>query len=250
MNLGEKLREALKEHISNKYYNGIPIKDTRQFSVVNGPAFFPVGNGVYNVAGHPDESKIRIMILGQDFGTVGDYDWVNECGGSEIKAGVNTWNNLLNHISVKTGINPAHCFYTNAIMGLRIAPNNVGRSKAFLKNDIARQFLEKNRSFFIEYQLKEFVKLNKKPKLVIALGAHLPRFLSACFNELRDISEVQSLKQLSDSQKYRLPVHIESKNIDIVFVTHPCMFQANTGRRGFSEIDLIKTGLEAIGYAN
>ena len=248
MNLGEKLHEALKEHISNKQYNGIPIKDTRQLKVLNGPAFFPVGNGVFNIANHPDESKIRIMILGQDFGTEADYKKVKTAGGSELKAGVHTWKNLIDLIFKETNIDPSHCFYTNAIMGLREAPKNTGRSKAFLKSEPFAGFCKLNQSFFIDCQMNEFTGLNKLPKLIIALGSHVPGFLAGCYEEFSDLKNVTTLKGLDEKSEYHEPVFIKSQKAHVVFITHPSMFQANTGRRKVSDLELISKGLKAIGY--
>ena len=96
MTIIENLRKDLSKTVTT--YPQQFITETDKEHCLSGTAFFPVGDGLYKEEGVPDVSKIRIMILGQDFGTVGDVERVADKGGSEAAADVPTWNNLLKFI--------------------------------------------------------------------------------------------------------------------------------------------------------
>ena len=86
---------------------------------LRGTAFFPGGDGLYlenEVADH----LIKYMILGQDYDNVKNYEKVRDSEKqSEVALKNRTWINILVLLE-KAGISPKECFFTNALMGLKL----------------------------------------------------------------------------------------------------------------------------------
>jgi hypothetical protein len=206
----------------SKYPDGIkPVPHDR----IEGTAFFPGGDGLYEHKIFPEEG---IMILGQDFDNEENFK-VSKQSRSEITKpkGNPTWNNLIKILGDKIPIE--NYFFTNAIMGLREGSvKNTGRSKAFLKKN--EQFLTECRDFFIE-QLKA-----QKPKLIIGLGAHIPRFLSGTTENLKHLSSTTSLSKIEGGIDDNLFKDVVFKDIPdykakVIFITHPSLYYANVINR-------------------
>jgi hypothetical protein len=208
--LFKKLNDIIEEKIYPVGINPVP-RDR-----IMGKAFFPGGDGLL------DEQKTfpdrGIMILGQDFD--------NECNFiKSLKKGheenSKTWYYLEKILGVETMRN---CFFTNAIMGLREGDTrNTGRSKAFNKKN--KIFLDKCRQFFIE-QVRY-----QKPKLIIGLGAHIPKFLSETSNNLKHLSEITSLLKLGNNIEKNIFNNIDGYETKVIFVTHPSMYHLNVDKR-------------------
>ncbi len=225
------------DKIITSYPDGI-VKNVK--SPLRGTAFFPGGYGTYLENNTVPSPKPRIMILGQDYDNEHNYEKLyNTVHQSEVQGSNRTWNFLLNRI-LHEKINPADCFFTNAIMGLRTADSkNNGRSKSFLKQN--EMFLNENIVFF-KKQL-EIV----QPKLIIGLGANVPGFIGKCF-DIKDLSKIKSFKEL-DKTDFRGIKSVPNHEINIIFLTHPCMYDANVkNRKDVDEMKLIKEGLASINY--
>ncbi len=132
---------------------------------VNGTAFFPVGRGLWNDHDTTLSTK-KVMVLGQDFGTVADMVGKVLPHGKEDVKGNPTWRNLLSLLE-RAGIEQEDCFYTNAIMGLRQTGKNTDTPTAFKHPE----FMKGCRVFFLE-QLKI-----QRPSLVLVLGFRPVEFL-------------------------------------------------------------------------
>jgi len=205
----------------------IPVPKER----IKGRAFFPGGDGLFKSKTIPEGG---IMILGQDFDNEDNFKISIKYQSENKKPNGNrTWSNLEKIFSEKEMQNS---FFTNAIMGLRERDStNTGRSKAFLKKN--KPFLDECRKFFSK-QVK-----TQKPKLIIGLGSHIPKFLSECtdefkdlLNKSRDLSKITSLKKLGSTYEENIFTDVIFKDTDnyksgVIFITHPSMYFANVKRR-------------------
>jgi hypothetical protein len=191
---------------------------------LKGTAFFPGGDGIYKEGNFKHKDHYPIMVVGQDYDNEYNFHKVFESPTqSELSNSNKTWFNLKKILGEEVLQN---CFFTNAIMGLRIGNSkNIGISKAFKKNN--EPFLLENQQFFNE-QLNEI-----KPKLIICLGAQLPRFIGACYLEqLVELAKVRSFSQLdflNESGVFKLKYTEGEANL--IFITHPALYDANIGRR-------------------
>ena len=210
---------------SSSYPDGIvPVPNDR----VEGTAFFPGGDGLYGHKNFPEEG---VMVLGQDFDNEENFE-NSRFRRSEIAEpkGNHTWDGL-NKILKENGVSMEKCFFTNAIMGLRERGSKpTGRSKAFLKTN--EPFLNKCREFFVE-QLKA-----QKPKLIIGLGAHIPKFLSGTSKRLEGdgLSKITSLSKIGGSIKGNLFKDVVFDGItgyktNVIFITHTSLYDVNVIHR-------------------
>jgi len=197
----------------------------------NGLAFFPVGRGLFGDG--EDLPKGKIMILGQDFGTL-SYTQNLPQSGEDIKTNA-TWRNLLELIR-GAKISEGDCFFTNAIMGVRKNEKMVGKSPG-MKHD---KFREKCQEFF-EFQFE-----TQKPATIWALGVEVMKFLLPLSSELKGKwSKISSLKSLDETSTPLLKaIHFDNNKLlktNVLILTHPCIW-SNLERRKFNEIK----GVEAI----
>jgi len=214
------------------YPNGIkPVPDSR----IEETAFFPGGDGLYK---HKNFEKSKIMILGQDFDNEENFKKAkNHRSEITMPKGNPTWTNLKKILETENKISMQKCFFTNAIMGLRTGDTkNTGRSKAFLKIEKNEKFLSDCRKFFIE-QLKF-----QRPKLIIGLGAHIPKFLLATSDNLKGLSGITSLSKIGKSDKIEDRIEenlfkdvvfdgITGYKTNVIFITHPSLYYSNVGKR-------------------
>jgi hypothetical protein len=215
MNPSDQLFKTLNSTVKS-YPEGIVPVPTKRLK--KGTAFFPAGDGIYKENKTPIKEHYPIMILGQDYDNEKNFGIVLDSKHqSEVTNGNKTWINLQKVFGDNMLSN---CFFTNAIMGLRINDTkNTGRSKAFLlKNDA---FLKQNQEFF-KIQLDV-----AKPDLVIGLGRFMPKFISGCFKEFSELANVESFKQFdSDYGKYRngIVLNHNGRLIKMIFITHPALY--------------------------
>jgi len=194
---------------------------------LKGSAFFPGGNGLY-YENETKEHEIKYMIVGQDYDNEEKYDNLLKTEHqSEVSKNNSTWRNLL--ILLKDCNIPFNqCFFTNAFMGLRAkATKNTGRSILFQKR-FEPEF--KTHSLFFQKQVKLI-----KPKVIIAMGAHLPGYFARCYPQSSSLSRlinVRTFKQL-DEQIETGEFHIteENRQIPVVFITHTSMYNRNVSGR-------------------
>jgi hypothetical protein len=191
---------------------------------IKGTAFFSGGDGFLHE--QKDFKKSEIMILAHDFGTVENFEEsILSRREFTMPKDSPTWNNLEKILENAGQISMDNCFFTNAIMGLRKGvKKNTGRHKAFLEKE--EQFLEECREFFIE-QLKA-----QKPKLIIGLGAHIPKFLSGTSKNLECLSKITSLSKIGKSVEENLFNDVvfdgfTGYKTNIIFITHPSFYDRN-----------------------
>lgn len=213
MNPSDELFRILNSTVKSYPKEIVPVPEER----LNGTAFFPAGDGIYKEGNWQPSEQYPIMVLGQDYDNCFNFKKVRKSDAqSEIANKNPSWNNL-----EKIMINDLEkCFFTNAIMGLRINDTkNTGRSKAFSqKSDV---FLKQNQEFF-KIQLEV-----AKPDLVIGLGRFMPKFISGCFKEFSELANVESFKRFdSDYGKFRngIILNHNGRLIKMIFITHPALY--------------------------
>jgi uracil-DNA glycosylase len=205
---------------------------------VHRPAFFPGGKGTSDNS----ESLLGkdIMILGQDFG---DYDGFIKSTQNEHEDFMKnaTWRNI-KLLFDDVGLSLDKGFYTNAIMGVRIGNQGVGKSPAFLNEP----FIKYCREFF-----KFQVELNN-PKLVIVCGKLVAQFLSGINKKLMVWEKISGFKVL-DENGYQIIRNVQvtaNVSTNFVLIVHPCMRIRNVKIRGYNglhgnpaEVAMIKNAL-------
>lgn len=198
-------------------------------------AFFPGGRGT--IDNSESISNRTIMCLGQDWGTYDDFlkDQVN--GGENIEKNP-TWKNLRTFLK-NAGIDENHCFYTNAIMGLRRDGSASGKSPAF-KNP---EFIKECQDFFLK-QLEV-----QQPKLILVLGILVVKFLSTMSSDLDSWKHSNSFKILDKSgdavKKARFSNGVET---NLVVLVHPSFRPLNVKLRTFKDFNGHKAELEMIEF--
>lgn len=199
-----------------------------------GLAFFPVGRGLFGDG--EDLPKGKIMILGQDFGTL-SYTQNLPQSGEDIRTNA-TWRNLLKLIR-DAKISENECFFTNAIMGVREKEEKMTGKSPGMKHE---GFRKKCQDFF-EFQLE-----TQKAATIWALGMEVMRFLLPLSSELRKKwSRISSLKSLDETSTPLLKsVHFDNTNLlktNVLILSHPCIW-SNLEKRKFNEIKGVDAILE------
>lgn len=147
--------------------------------------FFPGGNGcIGDVPADPPS----IMIVGNDFGRVSDYEYAAQCGEEDLAG---TWSGILELLG-RAGVNPDDCFFTNAIMGARNASTNdevtgpspglkdagfVARCAAYLREQMAII----------------------RPRGVVMLGKNQSRVFAAAFPALAGLRRCSTWRNIDDA---------------------------------------------------
>ena len=206
---------------------------------MKGPGFFPGCIGTIN--DNVDIKDVDVMVLGQDFDTLENYNNIVSAKG-EIEKNT-TWRNL-NTLLHDLNIDQANCFFTNAYMGLRSeSKKNTGASPASKK--AASEFAKQCHIFF-KRQLHAV-----KPKLVLVLGKETAKFLTKAFpNEFTKWEDIQTLKQFyAEKDAVFNDIKFEGENIRFVFVLHPSMSNTNRaliwGKGSTDEIRILNEALKA-----
>lgn len=198
---------------------------------INGIGFFPGAKGLWNVHDETLSNK-SFMILGHDFGNEKDFD-ISVKRGDENLQGL-TWKNLLKML-MEYNIDVQDCFFTNGIMGVRINSSAIGKSPGFddptFLNDCRNLFLKQ-----IEVQ---------KPKIILALGQHIWKFLSEVSDELQQLNDITTFSDL-DTSECTVFKNISFKNLNsfstnIGFLTHPTYWHLNVKNRRYKSFQ----GIEA-----
>jgi hypothetical protein len=214
------LRKKMRELINSYPKEIVPVNN----NTLEGTAFFPAGDGLYKEGAFKIQDKYSVMVVGQDYDNETNFNMVkNLPSQSELDNKNTTWRNLKKIVGEE---NLPKCFFTNAIMGLRIGDTkNTGPSIAFKKeND---DFLKQNQEFFkaqLDYTNVE---------TIICLGSQLPRFLADVFpQELGKLKSVRSFKQLETHlPESKISITYSGRKLHIIFITHPALYFVNAARR-------------------
>lgn len=89
---------------------------------VRGCSFYPGGCGLFDGAEQPVPER-PVMLVGQDFGTLEYWNGL----GTEREPEDGTWSGL-RKLLASANIDPRRCFFTNALLGVRVAQSMEGPS--------------------------------------------------------------------------------------------------------------------------
>ena len=215
--------EKLKEQLNK--LSSYPERMKKINLEIKGRAFFPGGKGTF--ANDEIISNKEIMILGQDFDTQKKYEVAKANGGEDVTKN-KTWKNLLSFLE-QTKIQPENCFFTNAIMGVRLTDIATGESPAFKD----KEFIGKCQDFFL-FQLQL-----QKPKAVFALGLQVAKFLSDTSNDLSYLKKIDKFASI-DIQNKQILEKVKFKNgieSTLVFLMHPSARTYNLNNRQYMEMN-------------
>lgn len=201
--------------------NSYPSEMIRVSGEIQCPSFFPGGKGLID----PEDSIVsdkNVMVLGQDFDTLKNYEYLVEHSREDIRTNA-TWRNLLDFLK-EVNIKPDDCFFSNAIMGVRNSDNSTGKSPAFrypgFIHDCKKLFL-----FQLELQ---------KPKLILVLGIQVARFLHELSLDLIDWGKVKTIKEVDELGKQVIAAtFLNGISSKIVLLTHPSYRNVNVLKRTF-----------------
>ncbi len=180
-------------------------------------AFFPGGQGLWK----EEDSQIfpDILVLGQDFSTLSEYEKMARNETSDLKSP--TWRELI-VLFKAAGVDLHRCFFSNVFIGLRMSESSVGRfpgakDKAFVKRNLE----------FLSYQIESI-----KPQVIITLGRPASEMLSKLSEDLLlDWENGKALSIPHNGIKY--DVHIKSSKITCVALEHTSMRNSNVKRRRY-----------------
>lgn len=192
---------------------------------IQGTSFFPGGTGLWvdgRTKEFPPFPTGGVMVLGHDFHNVDGYRWSKEHEQENLKSP--TWRHLLELLEM-VDIRREQCFFTNVYMGLREGEKTTGT----FPGAKSPEFVGRCRQFFL-HQIEL-----QQPSLVLALGAHVPRFLAPLSPELavweqhrdflaRDAADVSLLDGVRFGGSSRQPCVIVS-------LVHPSFRPRNVGAR-------------------
>ncbi len=190
------------------------------------PSFFPVGTGLLDLDDQSISDK-EVMVLGQDWGC---KHWVDQDEHDPAWKKQSTWRNIF-YLLEASEIEPNNCFYTNALMGVRTGMVGTGPSPAW-KNP---GFVKACTGIF-----RETLRI-QKPKLILALGAMVARFLASADkgHQLEAWSKNFSFKNIDEAGKaFFKNVHfVDEIRPNVVLVVHPSFRNSNVARRRYGEIE-------------
>lgn len=207
---------------------------------LQGTSFFPAGVGLLVDKHNTELPRFPvggIMILAHDWGTVGDFKLYEEQ--DEERLTNPTWRNMLPFLE-RTGIPADDCFFTNFFVGLRTAKSSVGAFPG-AKDPVCVRTCQR----FLTQQIDM-----QRPRLVLALGAYVPKMIAHMSDDLEPWERFDSFKAM-DRQNLASFRNVKIRNSDHSFsvasLVHPCYRQRNARLRrwrGFegdeAEVNLVK----------
>lgn len=213
----QELPEALfsKTNIVSHYPNNVkPIE-----KMLNMTAFFPGGRGLW-AEQYSDEFP-SILILGQDFSTVEEYNAMLNNNQNDLCCA--TWRNLIK-LFEESNIDLKKCFYSNVFMGLRDGvTKNTGEFPGFKDKEFVKRNLD-----FLAIQINTI-----KPKLIITLGRYAAEMLSRIADSGLE-SWVNWRALLDENIGFKDNVSFYGHRCRCVALTHTSLRHLNVGRRVYT----------------
>lgn len=185
--------------------------------MIDNTVFFPGGKGLWLEI----ESDVlpSILVLGQDFSTVEEYQKMLNGNSSDLDCP--TWKNLIK-LFESLNIDLCRCFFSNVFMGLRKTKSMVGRFPG-LKD---KKFVERNLEF-LSLQIETI-----KPELIITLGLYATKMVADLSpQDLINWKEAKSFKKIDDAVKYG--VRFGNHKCNCVALVHPSMRPINVKNRKY-----------------
>ena len=210
---------------------------------ITGKGFFPGAKGTSDCS--TSISNKKVMVLGQDQDNEAGYQKSKNKGEETYSP---TWKNLELVLST-AGIKLSDCFFTNCIMGVRVAEKNTGKSPALAYPDFIGECMT---------LLKEQISL-QKPDLIICLGmipikllGLLSKYILARFITIESYSEIDSYG-LSLLRQFNFD-NLGDFSTTVAVIVHPSFRHINQKFRKYSsngyqwegekaELELLKDAL-------
>ncbi len=207
-------------------------------------SFFPGGYGLWDTwegKELPPFPVGRIMVVGQDWGTLKDFEYDEKHPGKNLNG--STWRRLISFFD-EAGVEMSDCFFTNFFMGLREKGSATGEHPAMYD----KTFRDECGIFFLT-QLE-----TQKPRLVICLGKYVPKLLATLSDDLRDWRYLESFSAIDRSGALRRDIRFENKvSTTIISLVHPSYRHLNARHRRYknykgneAELALVRERVEVI----
>jgi len=161
------------------------------------------------------------MVLGHDFHSLAGYEWNRRHVAENLNSP--TWRHLRPLLRA-VRIPLETCFFTNVYMGLREGPATTG----LFPGSSNSAFVSRCRLFFIR-QLQV-----QRPRIILALGAHVRAFLAPLSPELSGWATCDSFRQLDAADHSTVAAATfapADHTCALVALTHPCFRPANVRHR-------------------
>lgn len=197
-------------------------------SLVNGLAFYPAGRGVWHndiLSSPPPVPVGRVMVLGNNFGTVDYYTTTTLRQESPTDS---TWRPLLASLR-DAAINPADCFFTNVLIGLIEGQSLTDEFPGLADPRFVNRCLE-----HFEEQLRQV-----KPCLLLTLGkvpARLVARLSPDLASWRPDFSFAALDRSRSSLAPRVTFKCIPHPVTCAALVHPCFKHSNVRHRRFESL--------------
>lgn len=203
-----------------------PVKE-----MINITAFFPGGRGLW-LEDSTDEFP-SILVLGQDFSTVKQYEKMLEGKASDLES--QTWRNLIK-LFKEVGLDLKSCYFSNVFMGLRDTDKMTGTFPGFKDKDFVNRNVE-----FLSFQIETI-----KPRVIIALGKYAAEMLTyVSESDLNSWSKLQALRVPNNGLKF--DVKFKNHSCTCIALEHPSMRNSNVKRRVYgnysgheAEVEMLK----------
>lgn len=185
-----------------------------------------------------------IMILAHDWGTVRDFELYEK--EDEERLTNPTWRNMLPFFE-RVGIRTRDCFFTNFFVGLRTDKSSVGVFPG-AKDPVYVMTCQRLLAKQIDRQ---------RPRLVLVLGAYVPKLIASMSDDLKPWERFDSFKAI-DRQSLASFRNVNLRGSDHEFsvasLVHPCYRQRNARNRRWknfegdaAEVNLVKELLAYMG---
>ncbi len=211
---------------------------------IQGTSFFPGGTGLWVGEDRklPPLPVGGVMVLGHDFHSEAGYQWARDNEAENLRTP--TWLRLLPLLD-EADISVGNCFFTNVYMGLREGDATTG----VFPGAACDKFVDRCRRFFL-HQMDV-----QQPSLILALGAHVPKFLAPLSDVLAPWATLATFKARDTSGASLLrDVSFKGSSAPacvVVSLVHPCFRPSNIRCRRWrthaghkAEVALIREGLK------
>lgn len=213
-----------------------PMRPIRQW--IQGRAFFPGGSGLFIATSAnplPPMPLRPIMFVGHNFDSEASYAQSLASGEESISTG--TWLQLLRLLR-DAEIDPACCFFTNAIMGLMPGVENTGESPGFRNHAF--------RSLCAEYL--RFQVATVQPVAVVTMGLEALQVFQEAFPSGNSGLSQYNWSTIDAHQRQFSPkITLGDQSFSFAALVHPSYRNSNVHRRRFegksgnaAEIELLR----------
>ncbi len=196
---------------------------------IPGRAFFPGGAGLFRSTKAnllPPMPQRPIMLVGHNFDSETGY--AESLAGGEETISTGTWRNLLKVLG-DAEINPADCFFTNAIMGLIPGDKNTGESPGFLDPSFRGRCAE-----YLRFQIDTI-----RPRAVVTMGLEAFAVVREAIPAIRGERRLVQWSTIDCcGQQFLRRVILGGQLFCLAALVHPSFRNSNYRHRSFED----KTG--------